>query len=438
QGALSCACLPVRRADGSRVLVTVNAAPFLDLDGEAVGTVVIMEDVTAQKQHEQEAADGDRLLQETQKIARLGSYVLDLAKDQWSCSSTLAEILGVDETTPMTLLGYLELIHPDCREKFLDEYLSAVMRSESFEMEYRIRRYNDGAERWVAEFSELKHDETGRLCRKVGMIHDITERKAAEEAIRNLNADLDRRVIERTSQLAAAKREIESFSYSVSHDLRAPLRHINSFCAILKEDLGSTIPEEARSYLDRIQGASSKMGQLIDDLLTLTQVGRTQMKRERFNMSKVAAEVASMLQEGGEDSHAEFIIEDGITANGDSQLIRLVLQNLLGNALKYSAGKQARIEFGKTKINGKTVFFVRDDGVGFDMAYAEKLFQPFQRLHGAEFQGTGIGLATVKRIIERHGGSIWAHGKEMEGATFYFTLSGSQVADGSGSHPRNS
>ncbi|HJV65401.1 MAG TPA: PAS domain S-box protein [Geomonas sp.] len=421
-GGLPYTCLPVRRADGVRVLLSVNAAPFHDLDGEAGGTVVIMEDVTEQKQHEQVVADGDRLLRETQKMARLGSYVLDLAKDQWACSNTLSEILDLDETTPMTLLGHLEMVHPEYREKFIDCYLASVVESKPFEMEYPIRRYHDGVERWVAEYCELKADDAGRPCRLVGMIHDITERKEAEDAIRNLNDDLDRRVMERTSQLAAAKREIESFSYSVSHDLRAPLRHINSFCAMLMEDLGSALPEEARYCLDRIQTASTRMAKLIDDLLTLTQVGRTKMKRERFNLSKVAAEVAGMLQETEEGCAAEFIIEQGLTAQGDSMLIRLVLQNLLGNALKYSAGKKARIEFGRTKIGGKAAFFVRDDGVGFDMAYANNLFQPFQRLHGAEFEGTGIGLATVKRIIERHGGIVWAQGKEMEGATFYFTL----------------
>lgn len=403
----------VRRDDAGRAL-------------RVVGTLV---DASAQKQHEQVLADSDRLLRETQRIAGLGSYVLDLEKDQWSCSSTLCELLGIDETTPMTLLGHVEMVDPDYREKFIDSYLAAVIGSKPFEMEYRTATTAGGIEHWVAEYCELKEDEAGRLCRMVGMIQDITERRAAEKAIRDLNDDLDRRVMERTSQLAAAKKEIESFSYSVSHDLRAPLRHINSFSAMLMEDLGSALPEEARYYLDRIQSASNKMGKLIDDLLTLTQVGRTKMKRERFSMSQMAAEVAGMLKEAEEGCDAEFVIEDGVHACGDSVLIRLVLQNLLGNAIKYSAGKKAHIEFGRTRVHGRSAFFVRDDGVGFDMTYANNLFQPFQRLHGSEFEGTGIGLATVRRIIERHGGAIWAHGKENEGATFYFTLSRHSEAD---------
>ena len=258
----------------------------------------------------------------------------------------------------------------------------------------------------------------------IGTIKDITERKAAEEAIRNLNDELDRRVIERTSQLAAAKQEIESFSYSVSHDLRAPLRHINSYSTILVEEHGSSMSDEARYYLERICTASSVMGRQIDDLLTLTRVGRAVMKRESFSISDMASEVVDMLRDGKSAAGTEFLVQQGVSAYGDSVLVRLVLQNLLGNSVKYASMKPSpRVEFGQTVISGRQIFFVRDNGVGFDMAYINKLFQPFQRLHGSEFEGTGIGLATVRRIIERHGGSIWAEGKENEGAIFYFTLS---------------
>jgi light-regulated signal transduction histidine kinase (bacteriophytochrome) len=171
------------------------------------------------------------------------------------------------------------------------------------------------------------------------------------------------------------------------------------------------------------------MGKLIDDLLRLTQVGRTGMKRESFDISMLAQEVADMLREAEPGCTANFDVKEGLSAVGDSTLVRMVLENLLGNSLKYaSRNGAAQIEFGQTEVEGQQVFFVRDDGVGFDMAYAGNLFQPFQRLHGAEFQGTGIGLATVKRIIERHGGSIWGEGKVNEGASFYFTLSGNPTA----------
>jgi PAS domain S-box-containing protein len=421
------ACFALNRPNGERALLSVNTAPFLDPINEVGGTVVILEDVTEQKQHEQVLAESDRLLRETQRIAQLGSYVLDLAQDRWVCSAKLLEILGIDETFPLTLIGHFEIVHPDFRQPFIDSYLNSVTRTGHFEMEYKVVRVSDGVERWVAECSEVSRDGSGAPSRMIGTIQDITERKAAEEAIRNLNEDLDRRVIERTSQLAAAKQEIESFSYSVSHDLRAPLRHINSYSAILVEEFGPALPTEAREYLDRICGASKRMGNLIDDLLTLTRVSRADMKRQSFDISSVAAQVAQMLSEGDPERQATFVIEKGLKAYGDSALVRLVLENLLGNALKYAGrGRTARIEFGQTSdVKGKPAFFVRDDGVGFDMEYSGNMFQPFQRLHGSEFEGTGIGLATVKRIIERHGGTVWAEGKVDEGATFYFRLSSS-------------
>jgi PAS domain S-box-containing protein len=415
----------VKRPDGQLVLLSIHAAPFLDSAGEVGGRVLILEDVTEQKQHEQVLADSDRLLRETQRIAQLGSYVLNLTDDKWTCSSRLLEILGIDESYPLNLRGHFDMVHSDYRQQFMTSYLASITRSGLFEMEYPVQRVNDGEPRWVAECCEVSRDAAGSPSRMIGTIQDITERKAAEEAIRNLNEELDRRVIERTSQLVAAKKEIESFSYSVSHDLRAPLRHINSYSAILLEDHSSDLSPEARDYLNRICSASNRMGNLIDDLLTLTRVGRTSMKREVIDISNMAEQVALMLREAEPRRRVKFVIQEGLTAYGDSILVRLVLENLLGNSMKYTGRQnEAEIEFGQLNVDGKGVFFVRDDGVGFDMAYADNMFQPFQRLHGAEFEGTGIGLATVKRIIERHGGSVWAEGKENEGATFYFRLSG--------------
>ncbi|MBJ6800844.1 PAS domain-containing protein [Geomonas propionica] len=417
------------RADGGRAVLSISTAPFLDPASTVSGTVVTLEDVTEQKTREQVMADNDRLLRETQRIAQLGSYVLDIAHDHWVCSSKLEEILGVGAAYPKTMQGHFDIVHEDFRDQFIDSYRAAINNNRPFEHEYKIRRHNDGEERWVTECCELTWDAACKQARMIGTIKDITERKAAEEAIRNLNDELDRRVIERTSQLVAAKKEIESFSYSVSHDLRAPLRHINSYSAILVEEHGESLPEEARYYLERICTASNRMGKQIDDLLALTRVGRTIMKKNTFNISQLAADVVEMLSEESENA-PEFVVQSGISAYGDSALVRLVLQNLLGNSVKYSSRNMSpRIEFGQTLVAGRHAFFVRDNGVGFDMAYIEKLFQPFQRLHGSEFEGTGIGLATVRRIIERHGGSIWAEGKEHEGATFYFTLSHPRKAD---------
>ena len=244
-----------------------------------------------------------------------------------------------------------------------------------------------------------------------------------QEAIQAHSAELEQRVRERTAELEAAMREQESFSYSVSHDLRAPLRHINSFSALLLEDHGTELPDEARSYLHRIQGATRGMGSLIDHLLELSRLSRTELTREWVDLSALAAAITTMLQETEPQRQVEVGIEKNTLVRADRHLMNQLLTNLLGNAWKYSSLQQpARIEFGRSWVDGQEVFHVSDNGVGFDMAHSARLFVAFQRLHGAEFEGTGIGLATAQRIVQRHGGAIWAKGQIGEGATFYFTL----------------
>jgi signal transduction histidine kinase len=277
-------------------------------------------------------------------------------------------------------------------------------------------------ERWF-EVCSAPIWKNGEVIAKVGMFTDITDRKQAEAEIISLNASLNDRVRERTEELESAIREQESFSYSVSHDLRAPLRHINSFSAILIEEFGAVVPDDARRYLERIVDATSKMGHLIDSLLNLSRVARTEMTREAVDLGELAAVIVAGLMEAEPRRRVEFRMGDRLQVQGDRALLRQMLTNLLENAWKYSALKpEASIEVGKTTVGGKPTFYVKDNGAGFDMAYSDKLFSIFQRIHGNEFEGTGIGLATAHKIVKRHGGSIWAESKVDRGATFYFTI----------------
>lgn len=238
------------------------------------------------------------------------------------------------------------------------------------------------------------------------MAREIAERKKAEEA------------------LEVANKELEAFSYSVSHDLRAPLRSIDGFSQALLEDYTERLDEQGRDYLHRVRAASQRMAQLIDDMLKLSRVTRAELSREEVDLSALAQEIAVELRRAQPGREVEFTVASGLRVHGDPKLLRIVIENLLGNAWKFTGKRSgARIEFGMTHRDGKPAYFVRDNGVGFDMAYAGKLFGAFQRLHDSrEFPGTGIGLATVQRVIHKHGGRVWAEGEVEKGATFYFTL----------------
>lgn len=250
--------------------------------------------------------------------------------------------------------------------------------------------------------------------------------KDAEESLRRAHGELEQRVNDRTAQLAAANEELESFSYTVSHDLRAPLRGIDGFSAALLEDYPEKLDETGKDYLQRIRNGCVRMGNLIDDLLNLSRLTRGEVRREALDLSGLAHAVANELREASPERKVEVVIAPGIRVHGDPTLMRAVVTNLFQNAWKFTRTREnPKIEFGRLAQIGGPVCFVRDNGVGFDRQFAEKLFGAFQRLHSsAEFEGTGIGLATVKRIIHRHGGLVWAEGEVGKGATFYFTVGG--------------
>gem|GEM_PF-1618544 len=332
----------------------------------------------------------------------------------------LRQMLGY--TVPeLSGLTWEKLTHPDDLEKSLYQY-NRMLSGEI--NEYVIgKRYlrKDGS--WMDFFISIccVREGDGRADYVLALYDDITQRKRVELEIETLQSSLEQRVLERTAQLETAMSEQESFSYSVSHDLRSPLRHINSYLGILQEEFAEALPDEANYYLKRARAASIKMGQLIDDLLELARVNRSKLEKETIDLSVLAAGIIATLRENNPERLAEIEITPGLTAQGDRILIGLVLENLLGNAWKYSARRECtRLEFGVQGADRERAFYVRDNGTGFDMAYQDKLFGAFQRLHGEEFEGTGIGLATVKRIMERHGGSVWADAQLDAGATFFF------------------
>jgi PAS domain S-box-containing protein len=290
----------------------------------------------------------------------------------------------------------------------------------------------DGSMRTYDSVKFPVRDSDGQVYAICGISTDITERIILEEKTRKLNEDLEIRVRERTSDIERSTRELDAFAYSVSHDLRAPLRSLNGFSQALLEDFADVLDDTGKDYLRRIHRSVRTMGQMIDSLLNLSRATRADLNRGPIDLTALAGEIAAELAAADPGRDVAVKIADDLSCTGDPQLLRLVLRNLLGNARKFSAKTPgARIDVGQVDIDGEGVFFVRDNGAGFDMRYAGKLFGAFQRLHSAtDFEGTGVGLATVQRIVSRHGGRIFAEAEPGQGATFYFTL---QTATG-GSH----
>lgn len=256
------------------------------------------------------------------------------------------------------------------------------------------------------------------------MGYDLTDFRRAEAEVRHLNAELEQRVEQRTRALAAANRELESFSYSVSHDLRAPLRTIDGFSQILIDEYADILDEAGKGYLERVRAGSQRMAKLIDDLLELARVTRRDLQVRQCDLSAIAQDIVRDLRASGPERTVKVNVAVGMRVAADEGLLRIALDNLLRNAWKFTGlAAEAEIEVGCIEEADSTTFFVRDNGVGFDMAYVDKLFGAFQRLHSeAEFQGTGIGLALVQRVIRRHGGQVWAEAEPDRGATFYFSM----------------
>jgi PAS domain S-box-containing protein len=292
------------------------------------------------------------------------------------------------------------------------------------QFEFRLRTHSNGP-RWVEATIRPLRDTYDHVVGSSGTLDDITARKEAEQSQRDLNRELEARVRVRTAELEASNRELEAFSYSVSHDLRAPLRAIDGFAQIVSEDYAPRLDETGREYLQRIRIATQRMARLIDDLIDLARLTRQTMKREEVNLSQIVEQILTELRQEDPARHIEAHVEPNLIAAADRALIRVALENLLRNAWKFTSRREvAQIQFHAEMRERQIVYCVTDNGAGFDMSFASKLFLPFHRLHGiSEFAGTGIGLATVQRVIQRHEGRVWAESAPEKGASFFFTLS---------------
>ncbi|MCH8618990.1 PAS domain-containing protein [Undibacterium sp. TS12] len=378
-----------------------------------------------------------------------GVWDLNLVTNEVIYSRRWKEMLGYTEVDelPGTLDTYTRLAHPeDSARAFaqLDDNLSG--KTDFFSIEQRML-CKDGSWKWVmSRGMVVAKNAEGQAIRMIGTHTDISEQLQAAEEMRNLlaqteraraelrlaNDSMEKQVQERTAQLEAANKELEAFSYSVSHDLRSPLRGIDGWSLALQEDYGVQLDATGQEYLERVRAESQRMGQLIDDMLQFSRLGRAALNMRDIDLTDLALTVTRRIQENNPGRQFDFIIAPGLHAWGDRRLLEVVLTNLLENAAKFSKMKQpAQISFGSAEVEEPSsqekvfAYFVQDNGAGFDMQYAHKLFGVFQRLHKAsEFGGTGIGLATVQRIISRHGGRIWADAKPGAGAIFYFTLKG--------------
>ncbi len=336
--------------------------------------------------------------------------------------------------------GWLDALHPDDRDRTRDLWERSVKNRSFYNTEYRLRRH-DGEYRWMAVHAVPVFNEQGEIREWIGTCADITDRVRAEEEIRELNLTLERRVADRTAELQAANRELEAFAYSVSHDLRAPLRAMDGFSRILVEDHAPLLPDQARHYLEVVRENAVQMGKLIDALLAFSRLGRQPLSNQTVWPGDLVRELMAQFAEERDGRAVEVNVGELPACQGDPLLLRQVFFNLLSNAFKYTRKRGAaliqvgafqfsdRERFGskaaapRNVSQDSMVYYVRDNGAGFDMRYADKLFGVFQRLHRAEeYEGTGVGLATVFRIVTRHGGQVWAESELNQGATFYFTL----------------
>jgi|GEM_PF-1072647 PAS domain S-box-containing protein len=411
--------VPMRRADGQLRWMRLHSRPRRMPNGQVVWDGV-QTDITVRKQAEVALRESRERLDLALLSSRMATFDWDIVKNTRTWSDGVHSLLG---TKPEAFTGaaeeFFQVIHPEDRSTVQAALAKAVEITGQYETEYRAV-WPDGSIRYMAARGKIQRDSSGRAVVMTGVCWDITDRKTAEEQIKRLNDDL----LERNEKLEFANKELESFIYSVSHDLRGPIRHIYGFSDLLRKSYADKLDEKGKRYFSHICSGTEKMSRLIDDLLNLSRISRQDIQREEVNLSTIAASIVAELREVHPDRNVEIDINEGLTAIADPGLIEVVLSNLLGNAWKFTGKTEhPRIEFGTQEQDGKIIYYVRDNGAGFDQQHDGKMFWPFHRLHSeSAFEGTGIGLAIVDRVISRHGGKIWAEGAEGKGATIYFSL----------------
>jgi PAS domain S-box-containing protein len=408
----------VRQAkDGRLVTVSVTVSPIRDSAGKVVGASKVARDITAVKQVEEARRVSEARYRTLFEYAPDGIVIADSESRYVDGNTSICRMLGY---TRDELIGlHASDIVTQEEIQHIGPALSVITAKADYRREWQFRR-KDGSTFAAEVIATMMPD--GNL---LAMIHDITKRKQIEEKIHQLNVELEQRVVERTAQLQAANKELEAFSYSVSHDLRAPLRHVAGFVELLKSEAGPLLSEKSNEHLATISKSARRMGELIDDLLAFSRIGRSEMQKTDVDLNGLVKETLTDLQGEMQERNIVWKIDPLPKMRADRSMLRQAIVNLLSNAVKFTRLRDpAHIEVGCVAAdNNEVTIFVRDNGAGFDPKYVDKLFGVFQRLHNSnEFEGTGIGLANVQRIIQRHGGRVWAEGAVDKGATFYFSL----------------
>ena len=412
------------RKDKSLFAAEVSSSLFQD-EHDATCATIFMRDISGQVTRKQHVQESEERLRFGLDAAGIGEWDLDLRTDVARRSLWHDRLFGYAEAVPVW--GYdtfLAHVAGEDRGRVDGAFKTALGGAGDYDVEFRTV-WPDGSVHWLWSKGHFYFDEEGKPYRVAGIQVEVTNRRTAEEALKALNAELEERVRQRTTELELANRELESFSYSVSHDLRGPLNVIAGFSQLITADRSNELPQTTRNYLQHIDTSAQRMQGLIEDILRMARVGRAELKRIPTDLTLMAHEIINELKARDATRTVAVSIGAGLQTNADAPLVRILLENLLGNAWKYSGKRaDAKIEFAR---HHDDVFLVRDNGVGFDMKDAERIFRGFQRLNAdKDFKGTGVGLNTVQRVVQCHGGRVWAEATPDAGATFFFRLSPEQ------------